>query len=114
MFDKLIQAKSSTECRNYSLNSINSLIQCFANFSKNPIGTYDNTIFKLQINPLVTFPQPIQNIMVNFSEPSLCKTIDASSEFKFGESKNYELSLYIKPGMSSTILLESIILTMNE
>jgi len=113
-FDSLVEAKGSTEIRGYSLKSENKLVKAFVSFDKNSVGTYEETICRIRLCPLVTFPLPIKSITTNFTEPTFNRTLEETIELKKGMVKDYELSIYVKPGMPSTITFKNITITINE
>ena len=69
----MLEIPSIPETITYRLKPENSMIRIYASFSKNPVGTYDDTILLLYIQPIVAFPLPIQYFHLYFSDDSLNK-----------------------------------------
>jgi hypothetical protein len=65
--------ESVPETLQYSLKANNSLVRINAGFDKNPVSTYDYTILELHIMPTLTFPLPVQQILLGFSDETLNK-----------------------------------------
>ena len=94
----------------YVLNEDNTLMKLRIEFSKNPVGTYDETILKLTIIPNATFPTIIEKMQLYFSEDLLNTEITIGSEFKAGTAYNYEIPIYITPASPSSIRFNNVVI----
>jgi len=96
----------------YRLKPDNLILRIIADFTKNPVGIYDDTTLCLEILPQVNFPYPVEKMELSFSENSFNKTIVPKASFASGEKQKHEELLYIKPGYTGFVILQTITITM--
>ncbi len=53
----------------------NSLVQVEARFDRNPVGTMDDTMLTLYVAPVVSFPFPVEEFQLAFSDSAMNKVL---------------------------------------
>ncbi len=75
----------------------NNLVRISAGFDKNPVGTYDETVLTVLVEPVISFPFPIQHLLLSFSDESMNKVLTLFAANQIDDCTGRERDIFGEP-----------------